>query len=277
MRKLFLVLLFSISLFSAQRIVALSPAVNEIIFALGEGDKIVGNTSYCNFPDESKKIAKIGGYFNPSLEKIVALNPDLVVMQQNNYRLAAQLKKLRINTQIIKIDRLENIKKSILDIGTTLKKEQKAKEIVASIDNELRLIKNIVHDKKILIVFGHNLSLTSRVFVAGQNIYLDDIINESSNTNAFQSQRKGQPVLGMENLIATNPDIIILLAHSRKEKGLQRSDLIKPWESLPINAVKSESIYILDNPNDGIPSDRIVYFLRDFRTILNDYKSKSEK
>ena len=218
MIKLLLVLVFCINLIAQQRIVALSPAVNEIIFALGGGDKIVANTSFCNFPEASKNITKIGGYFNPSLEKIVALNPDLVIMQQNNYRLGQKLKKLRIKTQIIKINRLQNIKKSILDIGTTLKKEQKAKKIVASIDNELRLIKNIITNKKILIVFGHNLSLTSRVFVAGQNIYFDDIINESSNTNAFKSDRKGQPVLGLENIVATNPDIVILLAHSRKEK-----------------------------------------------------------
>jgi len=277
MIKLLLVLLFSINLFAQQRIVALSPAVNEIIFALGDGDKIVGNTSYCNFPEESKKISKVGGYFNPSLEKIIALKPDLVIMQQNNYRLDQKLKKLHIKTQIIKINRLKNIKKSILDIGTTLNKEKKAKEIVASIDNELRLIKNIITNKKILIVFGHNLSLISRIFVAGQNIYFDDIINESSNINAFQSDRKGQPVLGLENIIATNPDIVILLAHSRKEKGLQRDELLKPWKTLPINAVRSDSIYIFDNVNDGIPSDRIIYFLKDFRTLLNDYKTRVSK
>ena len=275
MTKLLLVLLFSIDLLAQQRIVALSPAVNEIIFALGEGDKIVGNTEFCNYPPSSKDIKKVGGYFDPSLEKIVSLKPDIVITQQNNYKLVNKLQKLRIKTQIIKIDTLQSIKNSILDIGKTLGKDAKAKEIISSIDKELKAIKNIVKDKKILIVFGHNLSLTSRIFVAGQNIYFDDIINESSNTNAFQSDRKGQPILNLENIIATNPDIVILLAHSREQKGIQRDELLKPWQNLPISAVKTNSIYIFDNVNDGIPSDRIVYFLRDFKNLLKDHKKKT--
>jgi iron complex transport system substrate-binding protein len=77
----------------------------------------------------------------------------------------------------------------------------------------------------------------------------------------------------MENIIACNPDIVILLAHSMHEKGLSRDELINPWLSLPINAGRTKSIYIIDKLYAGIPSDRLVYFLRDFQGILNDYKS----
>ncbi|WP_455757332.1 ABC transporter substrate-binding protein [Sulfurimonas sp.] len=272
MKKLFLLLVIVANILANERIVALSPSVNEIVFALGKGDKIVGNTSYCRYPKASLKITKVGGYFNPSLEKIVALNPTLVVMQENNYKLSQKLQQLGIKTKVIKIDRLSNIKTSILEIGKILGQNKEAKNIIESIDIELEKLKNITKDKKILVVMGHNTSLASRIFVSGQNLYFDDIINASGNTNALQSKRKGQPVLNMENIIACNPDIVVLLSHSMHEKGLSRDDLINPWRELPINAGKTDSIYIIDKLYAGIPSNRLVYFLQDFQGILNDYK-----
>jgi len=277
MLKFILILILSINIFAKERIVALSPCVNEIVFALGLGNEIVGNTTYCKYPKKSLSIPKVGGYFNPSLEKILALDPSLVLMQENNYKLNDKLKQLNIKTKVIKIDRLSSIKDSILDIGKILKRDEKAQKIIDKIDLELEKLKHITKNKKILIVMGHNTSLASRIFVAGQNLYFDDIINASGNTNALQSKRKGQPVLNMENIIACNPDIVILLSHSMKEKGLTRDVLINPWKELPINAGKTNSIYIIDKLYAGIPSDRLVYFLQDFQWILNDYKSKNGK
>lgn len=264
-----------LTLSAEERIVALSPSINEIIFALGAGDKIVGNTTFCDFPKEAVNIPKVGGYFNPSLEKIISLNPTLVIMQENSYKLGQKLQQLGIKTKVVRIDTLSNIRTSILEIGKTLERKDRAEKIVKEIDSELKKLKNITKNRKILIVMGHNTSLASRIFVAGQNLYFDDIINESGNKNALQSQRKGQPVLNMENIIACNPDIVILLSHSMKEMGLGRSDLTNPWMELPISAAKSKSIYIIDKTYSGIPSDRLVYFLQDFREILNDYKSKN--
>lgn len=275
MKKLFLLLAIAMNILANERIVALSPSVNEIVFALGKGDKIVGNTEYCKYPEASLSITKVGGYFNPSLEKILALNPSIVIMQQNNHKLNQKLLRLNIKTKMIKIDSLANIKSSILEIGEILDEKHKAQNIIKSINQELERLKNITKEKRILVVMGHNTSLASRIFVAGQNLYFNDIINASGNTNALQSKREGQPVLNMENLIACNPEIVILLSHSMKEKGLTREMLINPWLELPISAAKTNSIYIIDKLYAGIPSDRLVYFLRDFQGILNDYKKRN--
>lgn len=270
MLKVLTLFLFAINLFSADRVVTLSPSINEIVYALGRGGEVVGNTEYCTYPKESLEVAKVGGYFSPSLEKILALNPTLVIMQKNNYKLSQKLEKLGIKTKVVDIDTISNIKNSILEIGEMLDANQKADEIVAEIENGLQSLSNIVKDKKILIVIGHNTSLVSRVFVAGQNLYFDEIIKASGNKNAFESTREGQPILNMENIIATDADIVILLAHSMKEKGLSMDDLINPWLKLPISAAKTKSIYIIDKLYAGIPSDRLVLFLRDFREILQD-------
>ncbi len=269
-----LILLFAINLSAYDRIIALSPSINEIIYALGDGDKIVGNTTFCTYPEDAKTKTKVGGYFSPSLEKIISLKPDIVIMQKSSLKLSKKLNKLGIKTQVSKLDRLESIKNTIRDIGKLLNKEKEATAILNNIALKLKQTQAIIKDKKILMVIGHNLKLEKRIFVVGQNLYFDDIINNSGNINAFKSDKVGQPILNMENIIATNPDIVILLAPFTAKKGLTKDDLIKPWLDLPINAKKTKSIYVLDKHYAGIASHRLMYFLDDFRGFLLDAKNR---
>ncbi len=271
MKLILLSILMTFS-FAGQRIIALSPSINEIVYALGAGDEIVGNTEYCTFPKASSSVTKVGGYFNPNLEKILSLQPTIVIMQQNNLKLSKQLNKLDIQTKVVKIDRLHNIKSSILTVGDLIDKKSEARQIVDDIESHLNALKGIVTDKKILIVIGHNTSLVKQIFVVGQNLYFDDIINISGNHNALQSKRKGQPILNQENIIATNPDMVILLAPFMKDKGLSPQDLISPWKELPIHAGREDQIYIIGKKYAGVPSNRLVLFLKDFKEILNAFK-----
>ena len=273
MKYIFL-LLFTVNLFGYERIIALSPSINEIIYALGDGEKIVGNTEYCNYPEDSKTKTKVGGYFSPNLEKIVSLKPDIVIMLENSKKLSLKLHKLGIKTKVLKLTKLEEIQNSIKIIGDILNKQKEASQILNDINEELQDIKNIIQNKKILIVIHAPLSIEKRIFVVGQNLYFDDIINLSGNTNAFQSKRKGQPVLNVENIIATNPDIIILLSSLRVQRGISIDEIKKPWLSLPITAVKENNIYVADKSYSAIASDRLVYFLKDFKEYLTDVKNR---
>ena len=274
MKKILLIVLMTLTLNANERIIALSPAINEILFALGADEQIVANTQYSLYPKASEKLPKVGGYFSPSLEKILALKPTLVIMQENNHKLSLKLQRLGIKSKIIKIDKLGNIKKAINEIGSIVHKSKEAKIIVAKIDENLKSLHNIISNKKILIVFGRNPKLDKNIFVAGQNLYYDEIINESNNSNALHSNRKGQPILNMENIIACNPDIVLLLARF-SDDGLSNQALIKPWLELPISAAKTQAVYLNSNIYAGIPSDRVSLFLEDFKVMLEDYKDKN--
>ncbi|MFA6188656.1 MAG: helical backbone metal receptor [Sulfuricurvum sp.] len=268
--KLFLLLYVSSTLFAAERIIALSPSINETLFALGAGDDVIANTEYCNYPPESKNRPKVGGYFSPSLEKILSLNPTMVIMQENSAHLAPKLEQLRIKTMVIKIDSYPSIRQSIHTIARYVHKEQEGNRIMSELDQKLHSLKGIVKNQKILMVFGHNTDLSKPLYVSGQNLYFDDIIRASGNRNAVQSNRKGQPVLNLENIIAINPDIIILLAPNTHERGLSKEILIRPWLSFPINAVKNKKIYVEDKEYSSNPSQRLGLFLTDMRGFLHD-------
>lgn len=265
-----LALLFAVgmNLWSAERIVALSPAVNEILFALGGGNQVIANTEYCNYPPQAKTKPKVGGYFSPSVEKIVALKPTMVIMQENNAHLAEGFRRLGIAVEVVKIDTYPSIRRSILRLGEIVRSEGKSREIVEGLDEKLGTLKGIIKDQKILMVFGHNTDLSRPLYVSGQNLYFDDIIRASGNRNALQSPRKGQPVVNLEQIIGMNPDIIVLLAPNTKALGLTSEALISPWKNLPINAARHGRIYVADGEYSNNPSHRMGLFLDDFRGFL---------
>ncbi|RXJ70123.1 iron ABC transporter substrate-binding protein [Halarcobacter ebronensis] len=274
MKKALLLIFIISNIFASSRIVTLSPSLNEIVFALGCGEDIVANTLYSDYPKESKKIPKVGGYASLSLEKIVLANPSLVLVQDYDEELLEKLKKLGLTFHSFKTDNLNSIKNTIKSIGKILKKESRAEELILDINNSLESIKNIVENRKIMIVISPKLELDRSIYISGNNLYFNDIINYSGNTNAYSSKSNNQPVVNVEKIIKMNPDIVILLAPFMHSLGLKKEQLISPWENLPIRATKDNNIYVIDKDYAGIPSNRVINFIEDFKEVLEDVKSR---
>ena len=110
MKKILFILILSINLLGDERIVTLSPSINEIVYALGEGQNVVANTKHCDFPEESKSVPKIGGYNDISLEKILDVKPTIVIGQDYDEKLIQNLKALNIKILSYKTNTIENIK-----------------------------------------------------------------------------------------------------------------------------------------------------------------------
>ena len=273
--KFFLfILVLCINLLGQERIVTLSPSINEIVYALGEGQNVVANTKHCDFPEESKSVPKIGGYNDISLEKILDVKPTIVIGQDYDEKLIQNLKALNIKILSYKTNTIENIKNTILELGILFKKEDKSKEIISRIDNSLATLKSITKDKKILIVISPKNSLSNQIYVTGNFLYFEDIIKASGNKNAYNSTNSAQPVVNTEKIINMNPDIIVLLAPFYDGKTAELNQLKELWKTLPINAAKQNNIYAVDKLYAGIPSQRVEFFINDFRKILEDVRNK---
>ena len=267
-------LFFSTFIFANERIITLSPAINEIVFALSLGDKVIANTQYCDFPQESKNVPKIGGYGNVSLEKIIKLNPSVIINQSYDTKLNQDLKALGFKSLVYKTDDLKDIKFTILDLGKKFDKTLEAENLIKDIDKSLNNLENIIENQKILIVISPQNTLSNQIYVAGNFVYFEDIIKKSKNTNAYNSSLKSQPVVNSEKIITMNPDIIILLAPYLEKELKSKEDMIKMWKKLPVNASEKSNIYIIDKEYSGIPSHRVKNFIDDFKDILEDVKNK---
>jgi iron complex transport system substrate-binding protein len=274
MKKLLLLTLFSLGLIAEQRVVTLAPSVNEIVYALGEGKSVVANTKFCDYPLESQKVKKIGGYASISLEKILKAKPTVVISQDYDNALLNNLKALNVKTLVYKTNTISDIKRTILSIGKNFDKTQKAVQIVDDIDFSLRSLSNITKDKKILIVISPRKDLSNQIYVTGNFLYFEDIIKASNNKNAYNSKSSMQPVINAEKVIAMNPDVIILLGAFFEGKPKELEEVKNAWRAMPINASKYDNIYAIDKEYAGIPSHRVVNFIEDFKKILENVRDK---
>src|SRR5204863_9710766 len=132
---MWLVLLFA---FASHRIVSTAPSVTEILFALGAGDQVVGDTAYCNYPEAAKRKPKIGGYTTPNIELILALNPDLVFVNDSRRNVVEALRQTR-RIEVISLhpDSVYGIYQSIQTIAAKLGMQERGKRLIQSIDNEI--------------------------------------------------------------------------------------------------------------------------------------------
>ncbi|PYR85103.1 MAG: hypothetical protein DMG18_07270, partial [Acidobacteria bacterium] len=132
---MWLVLLFALA---SHRIVSTAPSVTEILFALGAGDQVVGDTLYCNYPEAAKSKPKIGGYATPNIELILALNPDLVFVNDSQTNVAAALRQTgRIDVITLHPDSVSGIYRSIQIIAEKIGMPERGTRLVQSIDSEI--------------------------------------------------------------------------------------------------------------------------------------------
>jgi len=272
--KTLLLLFFFLLHAQAERIITLAPSVNEIVFALGHGDEVVGNSEHCSYPEISKDIPKVGGYFAISLEKVLALRPTLIIMAKNNLPLKPKFEKLGIEVIDVSTVSLQELLQSFKTIGKRIGAKEEALSLIQEVEKALLSTTDILENKKILIVFGSHLDLNRQIYVSGNHLYFADIIKHSNNQNAYHDTSTKQPALSYEGLIATNPDIVIILAPYAKTQKREISAIIKPWLKIPITAATKKTIYVIDKEYAGIPSDRVRFLIKDYEEILRDAKDK---
>jgi iron complex transport system substrate-binding protein len=254
-KTIFLLLLFTLTLTANERVISLSPSITEIVYALQKGDDLVATSAFSLYPKEAQNLPVIGGNSAPNLEKIIALSPTLVIGQDFSHATLEKLKRFKIETLMLKLQTINDIKNSIKTVAKQL--HVSSKELIKNIDDA---IKNASKSKKphsVMIVFGLHEDLRSGIYIAGKNIFFDDIITLCGNTNAYDANQTNQPVLSYENVIALNPDRIIILHSDASNSSVDKEKALSAWHSLPTNASKNRLITVVDESYIHIPSHRV--------------------
>ena len=264
------ILLFILNLSANERIISLSPSITEIVFALEKGNKMVATSSYSLYPKEAQKLPIIGGYENPHLEKILALSPTLVVGQNFNQSTLENLQKFNIKTLQLNLKTLRDIQKSITILAKELNATTQAKELTQVIKTSIKNAPKAKTPHSVMIVYGLREDLRNATYVAGHGIFFEDIIKECGNTNAYTATSTAQPVLSYENIIAINPDQIIILHSLATEADADVQRALKNWYSLPTNAAKNKKISIVNENYLHIPSHRVALTISRLCGEMND-------
>jgi iron complex transport system substrate-binding protein len=201
---------------SPQRIISLAPSVTETLFALGLGDKIVGLTSYCDYPLEAKTKQSIGDTQRPSIEKIVALKPDLVIASTSS-QLEAFVRNLEsagIPVYVSNPRNLEETLKSIQAIGEITGAQKEAKELTDKLQSRIEQVHSRVSAKakpRVFVMLGAEPLIT-----VGGTSFISDLIAQAGGLSISADEKSDYPQYSLETVIARQPEIIFLQAGDDK-------------------------------------------------------------
>jgi iron complex transport system substrate-binding protein len=234
---------------SIQRIVSLSPNLTEIIFSLGLGDKVVGVSSDSDWPAEAKTKKKVGTFWQPNTEAIIAAKPDLVVcetfLQQNET--AQVLKRAGLNVLSLRVESIDELFAAIWSIGQAVDYPEKAEQLAADIKGQLDQIRESSSSlKKVKVLW---IIQTEPVRVAGVNTFVNEIIELAGGQNAIAPTGDQYPSISTEEIIGCNAEVIIQSAMGTEDLAKQQEAAEKFWSRFPnLPAVKDKRIYVI-NPD----------------------------
>ncbi len=248
----------------AQRIVSLAPSMTEILFALGLGDKIVGVTDFCDYPEEAKRKPKVGGYVSPSLETIIALQPQLVVAMPDitNRPLRERLSQLGIQVLGHKVQNLEDIWSTIEAIAHVTGTQARARKLVEEMRQQVDRVRELTRGAprvKVLFVFAYDPFV-----VAGGRTFFDELIRLAGGINVAGDSRVHYPKYSLEEILRRDPEVIFLPGKMGAGPDLlPAKDSAQPWQQWPsISAVRQGRIYEADDTSLIRPGPRIVQGLK---------------
>jgi len=226
---------------SAQRIISLAPSLTELLYAAGAGDKLVGVVEYSDYPEAAKALPIIGRYDMLDMEKILQLQPDLVVAWQTGNPRASvnRLRELGLTVYIAEPKRLESIPSHIRRLATLAGTEELAESVIEEFETKLAILSENYRTKTPVRIF---YQVWDRPLIsAGGNELINDIIELCGGVNIFANIELVAPKVSVESVLIRNPQTIV--ASGMDIERPEWLDEWLKWEQL--SAVSTSSLFFV--------------------------------
>ena len=192
-----------------RRIVSLSPANTEILFALGLGEKVVGVTNFCDYPAEAMDNESVGDFYPPDIEKIVALDPDLIVATDiHRHDVIPALEDKGFTVFGLAPQTLQEILECFHKLGEITGEEEAALQLVKEMERKIEEVQEkaaaIEDTPRVLYVTWHD-----PLWTVGRNTWIDDLITIAGGVNIFSAYFESGAMVEVEWAIFLNPEVII--------------------------------------------------------------------
>ena len=257
------------------RIISFAPSITEVLYSLDLGDCVAGVTSFCNYPAAAKRKPRLGGFFDPNIEAVLALKPDLVLMLPSSMGLQKQLKAFGVECRIINHKSLDNIISSIRFIGDLCHVPDRARALSESLNQRIEAVKKRCggcSKSKVLVVIGRDYSSPrpGQFYAAGSSAYYQDLISIAGGINVIQTTVMEYPALSPEGIISLDPDIILELIPGYPSGSLQREPLMAAWRNIPgLRAVAEGKVFLCGQDYVSVPGPRAVDLLENFAKLIH--------
>ncbi len=258
---------------TGERIIPGSPAVTELIFALGQGHRVVGVADPCTYPPEALTLPRVGSLYNPNFERLTLLRPDLVVVQGHQDRLRAWAARAGVEYHSVgRLDSLEDLRQVIADLGDLLGVPGEAERLRARIDRGLEQVATMVQGAdrvKVFLTFGRTPGNLENLYTCGPGSFLNDLLQVAGGRNVFADASGAFPMISKEALLERGPEVILELFPRPLDVDTARK-LRQDWRALAgIPAVSAGRVVFLQGSRYQIPGPRVVEAAEAFARALH--------
>jgi iron complex transport system substrate-binding protein len=270
--RLIVQLLLAVNLWGAgaQRIVSTAPHITETLFAMGLGPRVVGVTVYCKYPEEARKLPKIGTLLQPDVEAIVALRPDLVVVTDRHAHLAEQLARLHIASVEMQSRNLDAIYSGARAIGQAAGSMDDAERMINGMQSQLQAIaKRTASAPKPTVAFivGHTAGRLEGLVAGAGSSYFSDLLRYAGGINVFADALAPYPKISLEEIFSRDPDVIMELSGDTRAK---QEEVFALWQTKPsLKAVRAGRVYALESSPFLVPGPRAVEAVKQILRVLH--------
>ncbi len=228
-----------------QRIVSLSPSNTEIIFALGAGDRVVGVTSFCDYPEEARKVEQVGAFDGPNMELIRKAQPDVVLAGYIQEDAVKTLEDMGIQVIVTEAESFEAIYHSISLIGKITGTDEKAEEIISGMKEKIAEIEAKTKDKEKPKVFY--VVWADPLTTAGSKTFINDVIKAAGGINLAEKVESWAKY-SAEQLVSDDPEMLVAALHST-DRGMNKEDLSQHQVFSKLECVKKGKVHVMSDDN----------------------------
>jgi iron complex transport system substrate-binding protein len=237
------------------RVVSMAPNVTEILFALGLEEKVVAVTPFCDYPFEAQRKTHLGG-MNPSIEQILALKPDLVLVPQDFIQpdLLQQLDRVKIPTFVLQTAQLDDVLGQIQTIARLFDRSKAGDELAATIRQRIAVVKERTQSlsrPRVLYVLN-----TDPLQTVGPGSFIHQLIEAAGGVNIAADTTIPYPRFALEEVLARDPELIIFPVGTAEGIPDEDQQQWRRWSNL--SAVKHNRLVLVPSVLVDRPGPRIV-------------------
>jgi len=256
-----------------ERIVCIAPSVTETVFAVGGGSKIVGVDDYSDWPEQAKSIPKVGGFINPNFERILALKPQLVIVQGLGEKMSAFCEENGIALLRIDMNTLEGVFRGIREVAAAIGATQGAKALEERIRADLKETAEKVKGckrRRVFFLVGRRQGTLTQLMTAGRGSFLHGLIEAAGGENVFGDLEDAYPAISKESLIKRAPEIIIEAHPGERMTQEQTKKIADEWRVLAmLPAVRDGRVVVLTDDFVLKPGPRIAQSVRRLAEVIH--------
>jgi iron complex transport system substrate-binding protein len=256
-----------------RRIVSIIPAVTEMIFAMGDGARVIGVSSFDHFPPDVARITRVGGLLDPDVERILRLKPDLVVLYNTQTELKQRLDRARIPYYSYEHRALADILTTIRALGARIGSAPRAERLAGDMARAIASVRASVATSprpRTLLVFEREGGSLRNIFASGGYGFMHDMVDAAGGNDVFSDVKQQSVQATTELILARQPDVIVELRYGDSLKAADIPREMRAWDALgSLPAVRNHRVHVLVGDEFVVPGPRVVDAVRRLARALH--------